>query len=102
MWSNPALQYYGGLQVEMRKKEQQLSASQRVIQEQEDELVEFTKELVVTERENSRLRHSIEKMRDETDFTRFVLGSSVPKNHVGTMFRLYIMVLDISLLQVLL
>nr|XP_015222741.1 PREDICTED: outer dense fiber protein 2 isoform X2 [Lepisosteus oculatus]XP_015222742.1 PREDICTED: outer dense fiber protein 2 isoform X2 [Lepisosteus oculatus]XP_015222743.1 PREDICTED: outer dense fiber protein 2 isoform X2 [Lepisosteus oculatus] len=63
-------------EVELRKKEQllerraeQLSASQKVIEEQEEELAEVTKELAVTERENSLLRHSIEKMKEETDYS---------------------------------
>ncbi|XP_066568786.1 outer dense fiber protein 2 isoform X2 [Amia ocellicauda] len=53
----------------LERKEEQLSVSHRVIEEQEEELAEVTKELVVTERENSRLRHSIEKMREETDYS---------------------------------
>ncbi|XP_053195324.1 outer dense fiber protein 2 [Scomber japonicus] len=64
-------------EVELRKKEQllerrseQLSVSQRVIAEQEEELAEVTKELEVTERENSRLRHSMEKMLEDTDYSR--------------------------------
>ncbi|KAM3874197.1 outer dense fiber protein 2 [Diretmus argenteus] len=64
-------------EVELRRKEQllerqseQLSVSQRVIAEQEDELAEVTKELEVTERENTRLRHSMEKMLEETDYAR--------------------------------
>ncbi|KAI1900679.1 hypothetical protein AGOR_G00052390 [Albula goreensis] len=61
-------------EVALRKKEKQLSASQRVIQEQKDELVEFNKELEVTERENTRLRHSIEKIREETDLSRQEMG----------------------------
>ncbi|MGH0132602.1 UNVERIFIED_CONTAM: hypothetical protein FKN15_040753 [Acipenser sinensis] len=58
-------------QVELRKKEQllekrgeQLTASKRVIEEQEEELAEV-------ERENSMLRQSIEKMREETDYSRY-------------------------------
>nr|XP_046223982.1 outer dense fiber protein 2-like [Oncorhynchus gorbuscha] len=63
-------------EVELRKKEQllvrqseKLSASQQVIEEQEEELAEVCNELEVTERENSRLRHSMEKMLDESDCT---------------------------------
>ncbi|KAK6304978.1 hypothetical protein J4Q44_G00237580 [Coregonus suidteri] len=63
-------------EVELRRKEQllerqseKLSASRRVIEEQEEELAEVAKELEVTERENSRLRHSMEKMLEETDCT---------------------------------
>ncbi|XP_031664823.1 outer dense fiber protein 2 isoform X1 [Oncorhynchus kisutch] len=63
-------------EVELRRKEQllerqseKLNASQRVIEEQEEELAEVSKELEVTERENSRLRHSMEKMLEETDCT---------------------------------
>lgn len=64
-------------QVELRKKEQllerqseQLSVSQWVIAEQEEELAEMTKELEQTERENTRLRQSMEKMLEETDYNR--------------------------------
>nr|XP_029503820.1 outer dense fiber protein 2-like isoform X1 [Oncorhynchus nerka] len=63
-------------EVELRRKEQllerqseKLSASQQVIEEQEEELAEVCNELEVTERENSRLRHSMEKMLDESDCT---------------------------------
>lgn len=59
------------MKVELRKKEQllekrgeQLTASKRVIEEQEEELAEV-------ERENSMLRQSIEKMREETDYSRY-------------------------------
>lgn len=65
------------IQVELRKKEQllerqseQLSVSQRVIVEQEEELAEVTKELEETEWENIRLRQSMEKMLEETDYNR--------------------------------
>lgn len=65
------------VQVELRKREQQLerqserlNVSQRVIAEQEEELAEVTKELEETERENTRLRHSMEKMLEETDYSR--------------------------------
>ncbi|KAJ7988218.1 hypothetical protein DPEC_G00321320 [Dallia pectoralis] len=64
-------------EVELRKKEQllerqseKLSVSQRVIEEQEEELAGVAKELEVTERENSRLRQSMEKMLEETDCSR--------------------------------
>ncbi|XP_062269460.1 outer dense fiber protein 2 [Platichthys flesus] len=60
--------------VELRKREQllerrseQLSVSQRVIAEQEVELAEVTKELEETERENTRLRLSMEKWLEESD-----------------------------------
>ncbi len=66
------------LQVELRKKEQQLerqserlSASQRVIAEQEEELAEVARELEATEQENSRLRESMEKMMEGNDFGRY-------------------------------
>lgn len=65
-------------QVELRRKEQllerqseRLSTSQRVIAEQEEELAEVSKELEVTERENSRLRESMEKMLEESDLNRW-------------------------------
>jgi replicative DNA helicase len=51
--------------VELRKKEQELSVSQRVIAEQEEELAEVAKELEVTESENSRLRRSMELIMGE-------------------------------------
>ncbi|KAM9307128.1 outer dense fiber protein 2 [Pholidichthys leucotaenia] len=64
-------------EVELRKTEQllerqseQLSVSQRVIVMQEAELVEVTKELEETERENTRLRLSMEKMLEDTDHNR--------------------------------
>lgn len=67
-------------QVELRKTEQllerqseQLSVSQRVIAEQEVELAEVTKELKETERENTVLRQSMEKMLEETDYNRYIL-----------------------------
>ncbi len=66
------------LQVELRKKEQQLerqserlSASQRVIAEQEEELAEVARKLEATEQENSRLRESMEKMMEGNDFGRY-------------------------------
>lgn len=66
------------LQVELRKKEQllerqseRLSASQRVIAEQEEELAEVARELEATEQENSRLRESMEKMLEGNDFGRY-------------------------------
>lgn len=66
------------LQVELRKKEQllerqseRLSASQRVIAEQEEELAEVARELEATEQENSRLRESMGKMLVENDFGRY-------------------------------
>ncbi|XP_026196052.1 outer dense fiber protein 2 [Anabas testudineus] len=64
-------------EVERQKKEQllehqseQLSVSQRVIAEQEEELAEVTKELKETERENTLLRQSMEKMLEDTDYNR--------------------------------
>lgn len=63
--------------MELRKKEQllksnteKLNASQRVISEQEEELAEVTKELEETERENTMLRQSMEKMLEERDYNR--------------------------------
>ncbi|XP_068561838.1 outer dense fiber protein 2 isoform X2 [Cebidichthys violaceus] len=64
-------------EVELRKQEQllerrseQLSVSQRVIAEQEEELAEVTEELEETERENARLRRSMEEMLEGTDHNR--------------------------------
>lgn len=66
------------MQVELRKKEQllerqseRLSATQRVIAEQEEELAEVAWELEATEQENSRLRESMEKMLEGNDFGRY-------------------------------
>lgn len=65
------------MQVELRKKEQllerqseQLTVSQRVIAEQEEELAEVTKELKETEWENTRLRQSMEKMLEDGEYNR--------------------------------
>lgn len=64
--------------MELRKKEQQLerqserlSVSQRVIAEQEEELAEVAKELEITERENTLLRESMEKILEENNYGRF-------------------------------
>ncbi|XP_018557453.1 LOW QUALITY PROTEIN: outer dense fiber protein 2 [Lates calcarifer] len=64
-------------EVELRKREkmlehqsEQLNVSQRVIAEQEEELAEVTKELEETERENIRLRQSMEEMLEETNYNR--------------------------------
>uniref|UniRef100_A0A8C7JGQ1 Outer dense fiber protein 2 n=1 Tax=Oncorhynchus kisutch TaxID=8019 RepID=A0A8C7JGQ1_ONCKI len=74
-------------EVELRRKEQllerqseKLNASQRVIEEQEEELAEVSKELEVTERENSRLRHSMEKMLEETDLERSMESIQLEKD----------------------
>lgn len=59
------------VQMERQKRKQmldrhweQLSASQRLIADQEEELTEVTKELEATEKENTRLRQSMEKILD--------------------------------------
>ncbi|KAF4077516.1 hypothetical protein AMELA_G00209030 [Ameiurus melas] len=64
-------------EVELRKKAQQLerqserlSVSQRVIAEQEEELAEVAKELEITERENTLLRESMEKILEENNYSR--------------------------------
>ncbi|KAK3555340.1 hypothetical protein QTP86_014935 [Hemibagrus guttatus] len=64
-------------EVELRKKEQQLerqserlSVSHRVIAEQEEELAEVAKELEITERENTLLRESMEKILEENNYGR--------------------------------
>lgn len=56
----------------LERQSEQLSVSQRVIAEQEEELAEVTKELKETERENTRLRQSMEKMlySEETEYNR--------------------------------
>lgn len=77
------------LQVELRKKEQQLerqserlSVSQRVIAEQEEELAEVAKELEITERENTLLRESMEKILEENNYGRFETQKLLLKWHV--------------------
>lgn len=67
------------LQVELRKKEQQLerqcerlSVSQRVIAEREEELAEVAKELEISERENTLLRESMEKILEENSYSRYL------------------------------
>ncbi|XP_023816642.1 outer dense fiber protein 2 isoform X1 [Oryzias latipes] len=61
-------------EVELQKKDhllerqtEQLNVSQRVIAEQEEELAEVTEQLEETEKENTRLRQSMEKMLEETE-----------------------------------
>lgn len=78
----PVLHGCHALQVELRKREQlleqqsdQLTASQRVIAEQEEELAEVTKELQETERENTLLRQSMDKMLEESDYSRQTIHS---------------------------
>ncbi|XP_075935702.1 outer dense fiber protein 2 isoform X4 [Anarhichas minor] len=81
-------------EVELRKQEQllerrseQLSVSQRVIAEREEELAEVTNELEETERENTRLRQSMEKMLEEKDHNRQILhfnGASHEKVWTGS------------------
>uniref|UniRef100_A0AAR2KGX3 Outer dense fiber protein 2 n=1 Tax=Pygocentrus nattereri TaxID=42514 RepID=A0AAR2KGX3_PYGNA len=53
-----------------RQTSEKLSASQRVIAEQEEELAEVAKELEITERENTLLRESMEKILEENDYGR--------------------------------
>ncbi|XP_010767989.1 outer dense fiber protein 2-like, partial [Notothenia coriiceps] len=59
----------------MEEQEEQLSVSQRVMEEQEEQLEEVSKELQHTERENSRLRLSMEKILEESDYNRGDGGS---------------------------
>uniref|UniRef100_A0A8C1PZ85 Outer dense fiber protein 2 n=1 Tax=Cyprinus carpio TaxID=7962 RepID=A0A8C1PZ85_CYPCA len=54
----------------LERQSERLSASQRVIAEQEEELAEVAWELEATEQENSRLRESMEKMLEGNDFGR--------------------------------
>lgn len=70
-------------QVELRKKEQ-LTVSQQVIAEQEEELAEVTNELVETEQENTQLRQSMEKILEETDYIRQVTNHTC--NALYTLF----------------
>ncbi|KAF6721696.1 Outer dense fiber protein 2 [Oryzias melastigma] len=61
-------------EVELQKKDhllerqtERLNVSQRVIAEQEEELAEVAEQLEETEKENTRLRQSMEKMLEETE-----------------------------------
>ncbi|MEQ2171590.1 hypothetical protein GOODEAATRI_012356, partial [Goodea atripinnis] len=83
--------------VELRKKEQllerrseQLNVSKRVIAEQEEELAEVTKELQETERQNSRLRQSMEKMLEESEHNKYSSWSTPsPRSRRGTCWNLF-------------
>uniref|UniRef100_A0A671QQV9 Outer dense fiber protein 2 n=1 Tax=Sinocyclocheilus anshuiensis TaxID=1608454 RepID=A0A671QQV9_9TELE len=64
------------------RQSERLSATQRVIAEQEEELAEVARELEATEQENSRLRESMEKMLEGNDFRRLERDSLQPDKDV--------------------
>uniref|UniRef100_A0A672S1L8 Outer dense fiber protein 2 n=1 Tax=Sinocyclocheilus grahami TaxID=75366 RepID=A0A672S1L8_SINGR len=66
----------------LERQSERLSASQRVIAEQEEELAEVARELEATEQENSRLRESMEKMLEGNDFGRLERDSLQPDKDV--------------------
>uniref|UniRef100_A0A9J8BM32 Outer dense fiber protein 2 n=1 Tax=Cyprinus carpio carpio TaxID=630221 RepID=A0A9J8BM32_CYPCA len=66
----------------LSRQSERLSASQRVIAEQEEELAEVAWELEATEQENSRLRESMEKMLEGNDFGRLERDSLQPDKDV--------------------
>uniref|UniRef100_A0A8C2GW62 Outer dense fiber protein 2 n=1 Tax=Cyprinus carpio TaxID=7962 RepID=A0A8C2GW62_CYPCA len=66
----------------LERQSERLSASQRVIAEQEEELAEVAWELEATEQENSRLRESMEKMLEGNDFGRLERDSLQPDKDV--------------------
>lgn len=61
---------------QLERQSERLSASQRVIAEQEEELAEVAKELEITERENTLLRESMEKILEENNYGRSDTQSS--------------------------
>uniref|UniRef100_A0A673HXK7 Outer dense fiber protein 2 n=1 Tax=Sinocyclocheilus rhinocerous TaxID=307959 RepID=A0A673HXK7_9TELE len=64
------------------RQSERLSASQRVIAEQEEELAEVARELEATEQENSHLRESMEKLLEGNDFGRLERDSLQPDKDV--------------------
>uniref|UniRef100_A0A8B9L7G7 Outer dense fiber protein 2 n=1 Tax=Astyanax mexicanus TaxID=7994 RepID=A0A8B9L7G7_ASTMX len=54
----------------LERQSERLNVSQRVVAEQEEELAEVAKELEITERENTLLRESMEKILEESDYGR--------------------------------
>ncbi|KAK3587189.1 hypothetical protein CHS0354_016885 [Potamilus streckersoni] len=56
---------------DMEQKEDLLNASQRALEEQEREILEYKDELSATERENHLLRKSVDYIKEEADITRF-------------------------------
>lgn len=58
----------------VEKKDEQLDASRRILEAQEDELFGYKQELKATVKENEALRHSIEKWREDANVTRSEVG----------------------------
>lgn len=58
----------------VEKKDEQLDASRRILEAQEDELFGYKQELKATVKENEALRHSIEKWKEDADVTRSEVG----------------------------
>jgi len=58
----------------VEKKDEQLNASRRVLEAQEDELLGYKQELKATVKENEALRHSIEKWKEDASATRTEVG----------------------------
>ncbi|XP_010155651.1 PREDICTED: outer dense fiber protein 2 isoform X3 [Eurypyga helias] len=56
-------------EAKLQKKEEQQQMTKRLLEEQKEELNEVTQELVETEHENTLLRRSIERIREEKDLT---------------------------------
>lgn len=58
----------------VEKKDEQLNASRRILEEQEDELLGYKQELKATVKENEALRHSVEKWKEDANVTRTEVG----------------------------
>ncbi|KAL9988685.1 hypothetical protein ACROYT_G003159 [Oculina patagonica] len=58
----------------VEKRDEQLNASRRILEVQEDELLGYKQELKATVKENEALRHSVEKWREDANVTRTEVG----------------------------
>lgn len=58
----------------VEKKDEQLNASRKILEEQEDELLGYKQELKATVKENEALRHSVEKWKEDANVTRTEVG----------------------------
>lgn len=58
----------------VEKKDEQLDASRRILEAQEDELFGYKQELKATVKENEALRHSVEKWKEDANVTRSEVG----------------------------
>ena len=56
-----------------QRKDEELNASRQVMEEQEQELLDYKDELSQTERENRLLRKSMDMLKDEAEATRYWL-----------------------------